>query len=66
MGINSSESTQRKLSNEYQHNRVQKSFHPCAVDKSSHTIGRVNLYVRSTQEVHISFKSIQTPITEIL
>ena len=40
------ESTLRELSNEYQHNRVskdgfQKSLHPCALDESSLSIGRV-------------------------
>ena len=41
----SSESTQPELSNEYQHDRVkmvfQKSLHPCALGKSSLSIGRV-------------------------
>ena len=40
------ESTQRELSNEYHHDRVldvfQKSLHPCALDESSLSIGRVN------------------------
>ena len=43
----SSESTQRELSNEYQHDRVwiffQKSLNPCALDKSTLCIGRVNV-----------------------
>ena len=43
----SSESTQRELSNEYQHDRVldgfQKSLRPCSLDKSSLSIGRVKL-----------------------
>ena len=42
----SSESAQQELSNEYQHDRVlmvlKKSLHPCALGKSSHSIGRVN------------------------
>ena len=42
----SSESTQRELSSEYQHDRVKmvfkKSLHPCALDESSLCIGRVN------------------------
>ena len=42
----SSESTQRELSNEYQHGRdldgFQKSLHHSALDKSSLSIGRVN------------------------
>ena len=40
----SSESTQRELSNEYQHDRVWvffKYLRPCAFDKSSLSIGRV-------------------------
>ena len=40
------ESTLRELSNEYQHDKVskdgfQKSLHPCALDESSLSIGRV-------------------------
>ena len=42
----SSESTQRELSNEYQHDRFwmvfQKSLHLCALDESTLSIGRVN------------------------
>ena len=41
----SSESAQQELSNEYQRDRViygfKKSLHPCALGKSSHSIGRV-------------------------
>ena len=40
-----SESSQGELSNEYQHDRVwmifKKTLHPCALDKSSLSIGRV-------------------------
>ena len=43
----SSESTQRELFNEYQHDRVKmvfkKSLHPCALEKSCLSIERVNL-----------------------
>ena len=42
----SSESTPRELFNEYQHDRVldgvQKSLHPCALDVSIISIGRVD------------------------
>ena len=45
----SSESTQRGLSNEYQLDRVsmffQKSLHPLALDESSLSIRRVNLFM---------------------
>ena len=41
---NSSESTRQELSYEYQHDRVwivfKESLHPCALDKSSFSIGR--------------------------
>ena len=41
-----SENTQRELSNEYQHDRVldgfQRSLHPCPLDESSLSFGRVN------------------------
>ena len=41
----SSESTRRELFNEYQHDRVykklKKTLHPCALDESSLSIGRV-------------------------
>ena len=47
----SSESTQRELSNEYQHDRVsmvfRKSLHICAVDESSLSIERVNSFPSS-------------------
>ena len=47
----STESTQLELSNEYQTGQgldgFQKSFHPCALDKSSHGIGQVNLLMLS-------------------
>ena len=43
----SSESIQLKLSDDYQHDRVymvlQKTLHPCALDESSLSIGRVKL-----------------------
>ena len=46
----SSESTQRELSNEYQHDRVwgfyQKPVRPFALDKSSLSIGRVKEWWR--------------------
>ena len=43
----SSESAERELSNEYQHDRVwvvfKKYLHPCVMDESSPSIGRVNI-----------------------
>ena len=43
----SSDSTQRELSNEYQHDGFQKSVHPCALDESSLSIGRVKKIYKS-------------------
>ena len=46
----SSENTQRELSNEYQDDRVfqsqKHSLFLCALDESSHSIGRVNIAKR--------------------
>ena len=36
--------TQRELFNEYQHDSFRKSLHPCALDESSLSIGRVKRY----------------------
>ena len=46
----SSESTQREISNEYQHDRILnlynvKYLHFCALDESSLSIGSVNIFV---------------------
>ena len=50
----SSESTQRELSNEYQHDSVskddfQKTLHLCALDESGLSIGRVNCMISGLQ-----------------
>ena len=46
----SSESTQQELSNEYQHEKVKwlskNSLCPCALDESSLSIARVNIFAR--------------------
>ena len=53
----SSKSTQRELSNEYQHNRVKmvfkKSLRPCALDKSSFSIGRVKKKINYSSSVKL-------------
>ena len=65
----SSKSTQRELSNEYQHDMVEKLFkkslHPCALDESSLTkgsIGRVNkLYIQRKRHVRGVQELIRSP-----
>ena len=55
----SSESTQRELSNEYQHNRVKmvfkKTLRPYALDESSLSIIRVNLYTYQKKWLILKF-----------
>ena len=61
----SSESTQRELSNEYQHDRgldsFQKSLPSCAFDESSLSVGRVNTITCEIPEVSDGHKSVKPP-----
>ena len=58
----SSKSSQRELFNDYQHDRVwmviKKSLHPCALDQSSLSIGRVNVNLSKSSSLQFIISDV--------